>query len=132
MPLTASFDQRRNWVLVRGTGVVGLGDVLDVIRTARTTTERQMSPMLVDVRAATTTMTEEDVERAVDAVRQVVQRGEVRGHVAIAAADDTLYARLLLYETRCAEIGASVIRIFRQLSDAERWLEIVSATRHFR
>jgi hypothetical protein len=35
----------------------------------------------------------------------------------------------LLYEARCAEAGVRVIRIFRKLEDAERWLEIVSAAR---
>jgi hypothetical protein len=36
------------------------------------------------------------------------------------ADDDMLYQRFLLYETECAEIGVRVIRVFRQLEDAER------------
>ena len=32
-------------------------------------------------------------------------------------------------ETQCAEIGVRVIRIFHQLDDAERWLDIVSSAR---
>src|SRR5262249_3763705 len=132
VPLSVFFDQRRRWVLIQGAGTITIDEVVTVIRTARSTVQHQMWPMLVNAHGATTTMTDQDCEAAVDAVRQVIDRGEQRGHVAIAADDDVLYARLLLYETRCAEIGAQLIRVFRQLPDAERWLEIVSAARYFR
>jgi hypothetical protein len=39
---------------------------------------------------------------------------------------------MLLYETRCAEIGVRVIRVFRHRPDAERWLDAVASARHFR
>jgi hypothetical protein len=45
--------------------------------------------------------------------------------------DDVFYARMLLYEARCADVGVRVIRVFRQLADADRWLDIVSAARHY-
>jgi hypothetical protein len=38
---------------------------------------------------------------------------------------------MLLYEAGCADVGVRVIRVFRHLPDAERWLEIVSAARHY-
>ena len=38
---------------------------------------------------------------------------------------------LLRYEARCADISVRVVRVFRQLSDAEDWLEILSAARDF-
>jgi hypothetical protein len=53
----------------------------------------------------------------------------MRGHVAIVASDDAIYNGMLRYETGCAVAGIRVIRVFRQLPDAERWLEIVSAAR---
>src|SRR6185436_7177583 len=96
VPLTVHFDHRRKWVLVRGSGAIAADEILSVIRTARTSVEYQMWPMLVDALEATTTMTDEDIEAAVEAVRQAIATGGRRGHVAIAADDDGLYARMLL------------------------------------
>ena len=56
----------------------------------------------------------------------------MRGHVAVAALDDAVFEGMLRYETRCAEIGVRVIRVFRLLGDAENWLGIVSAARDLR
>lgn len=124
-------DERRKWMLVRVTGVVTLHEALTLIQTARADVAYRMWPMLVDARSATTDATEEDIAKAVAAVRHATELEGPRGHVAVAADDDRLYARALLYEAQCADIGVRVIRVFRQLPDAERWLEIVSATRHF-
>jgi hypothetical protein len=132
MPLDVVFDDARKWVVVRAAGTIGIGEVLQLIQTARADVEHRMWPMLFDARAATTTATVEDVERAVDVVRDAVAMHGPRGHVALVAPDEVFYERLLLYETRCAEAGVKVIRAFRRLADAERWLEIVSAARHFR
>jgi hypothetical protein len=88
--------------------------------------------MLVDAREAIGPVSEQGIERAVAAVQEAVTRGGLRAHVAIAAEDTAVYAAMLRYETRCAEVGVRVIRVFRQLADAERWLEIVSAARDLR
>jgi hypothetical protein len=74
-------------------------------------------------------MTTADAELAVAAVQKTVAQGQQRGHVALVADDDALYRWFLLYETECMKIGVRVIRVFRQIEDAERWLEIVSAAR---
>ena len=74
-------------------------------------------------------MTDADVDQAVAVVRIAARQKQRRAHVAIVANDDQLYRWFLLYETQCAEIGVRVIRIFRQLDDAERWLDIVSSAR---
>ncbi len=117
--------------MVRVTGVLGLDDVLRLIGSARADVEHRMWPMLFDARSATTTTTERDVEAAVVVVAEAVRSQGLRGHVALIADDDVLYARMLLYETRCAEAGVKVIRAFKQRPDAERWLAIVSAARYF-
>jgi hypothetical protein len=124
-------DEARSWIVVRATGSLTLREALSVIQTARNSIDHQTWPMLFDARSATTAMTEEDVEETVAAVRQALRERGPRGHVALVADDDVLYARMLLYETRCAEAGVRVIRAFRELPEAERWLEILSATRHF-
>jgi hypothetical protein len=131
MPVTVIADTRRSWIVVRVTGSLTLDDVLTVIRTARNSVERQMWPMIVDACSATTSMTEDDVAQAAAAVQQAVRERGPRGHLAIVSDDDVLYARMLLYEARCAEGGVRVIRAFRQLPDAERWLGILSAARYF-
>jgi hypothetical protein len=131
MSVVFSYDQSRKWVIVRSTGELTIPDVLALIRTARADVEHRMWPMLFDARSATVRATEADLEQAVAAVAEAVQNQGPRGHVALVADDDTLYERMLLYETRCAEIGVAVIRAFRVLDDAQRWLEVVSAARYF-
>jgi hypothetical protein len=132
MSVVFSYDQSRKWVIARSTGELTIPDVLALIRTARADVEHRMWPMLFDAaRSATVRATEADLEQAVAAVAEAVQNQGPRGHVALVADDDTLYERMLLYETRCAEIGVAVIRAFRVLDDAQRWLEVVSAARYF-
>jgi hypothetical protein len=126
-----TYDDAKTWVMVRVTGVLGLDDVLRLIGSARADVEHRMWPMLFDARSATTTTTERDVEAAVGVVAEAVRSQGLRGHVALIADDDVLHARMLLYETRCAEAGVKVIRAFKQRPDAERWLAIVSAARYF-
>jgi hypothetical protein len=121
----------RGWVVVYGSGCLTIDEMVNLIRTVRAEIAQRMTPMLVDARDATTSATDEDMQRAVAAVREAKAQGP-RGHVAIVAPDDVLYARMLLYEAGCADAGVRVIRVFRQRADAERWLDIVSAARHFR
>jgi hypothetical protein len=123
---------RSGWILVRISGPIDVDEMIATIRTTRAQIETRMVPMLVDAREAVGPMTAEAIERAVAAVHDAVRRGGLRGHVAIVADDDVVYAGMLQYETRCAEIGVQVIRVFRQQPDAERWLEIVSAARDLR
>jgi hypothetical protein len=123
---------RSGWILVRITGPIDVGEMVATIRTTRAQVETRMLPMLVDAREALGPLTDEAVERAVAAVQDAVRRGGIRGHVAIVAHDDAVFGGMLRYETRCAEIGVRVIRVFRQLPDAEQWLQIVSAARDLR
>lgn len=58
-------------------------------------------------------------------------RDHRRGHVALVADDDNLYRCFLLYEARCHDAGVRVIRAFRQLPDAAKWLKIMSAARDY-
>jgi len=129
MPIEAVRDERRRWLLARATGQLSLDETTTFLRTARAKLEDRMWPMLVDARGCKTTMTEADVEPAVAIVRAAARRQERRAHVAIAADDDALYRWMLLYEAKCAAAGVRVIRIFRRVEDAERWLEIISAAR---
>ncbi|HZR23913.1 MAG TPA: hypothetical protein VFA59_10025 [Vicinamibacterales bacterium] len=131
MAVRIEYDAGRRWVLVHASDDLTLDEMLGVLRSARADAEHQMWPMLVDARATRTSLTEEDVLRAVEAVREALQTQGVRGHVAIVADDNVLFDRLLLYEARCAQIGVRVIRVFRQMLDAERWLYIMSATWKF-
>ena len=131
MPLSVTHDHDRRWVVVRATGCVRIDEMLNLIRTVRAQIAHRMTPMLFDATGATTDATDADVRRAVDAVRQAIARGGMRGHVALVADDDTFYARFLSYETECAEADVRVIRAFRLVPDAERWLQNVSSARHF-
>ena len=131
VPITVRTDERRRWIIATVSDTLTLQDVLTVIRTARADIEHRMWPLLVDARTATTDMTEQQVDEAAAAVQRAVQTGGERGHVALATSDDRMYQRMLQYETRCAELGVRVIRVFRQRPDAEQWLALVSAARNF-
>jgi len=130
MPIEVSRDEQRHWLTARATGVLTFDETATFLTTVRAPIELRMWPLLFDARGCTTNMNEADVERAVDIVRAVAQR-QRRAHVAIVADADELYRWLLLYETKAAEAGVRIIRIFRQRADAERWLGIVSEAREW-
>jgi len=121
-------DERRHWLLARASGTLGFDETAAFLTTVRDPIEFRMWPLLFDARSCSTDMTDADVDRVVAIVSETARR-QRRGHVAIVADDDQLFRWLLLYETRVARAGVRIIRIFRQHSDAERWLDIVSAAR---
>jgi len=131
MPITLDRDVRRRWLIAHATGALTIDEVIHFLRTARAPIEYRMWPLVVDARSCETTITDADVESAVAVVRQIGREGQQRGHVALIADDDTLYARFLLYETRCAEEHVRIIRVFRDAPEAEGWLSAVSAAREF-
>jgi hypothetical protein len=128
MPIAVTRDDRRRWLIARASGELTFDETAAFLRTVRDPIELRMQPLLFDARSCSTDMTDADIDRAVTIVREAAQR-QRRGHVAIVADDDQLYRWLLLYETRVAAVGVTIIRIFRQLPDAERWLAIVSDAR---
>jgi hypothetical protein len=132
VPIVVEHDERRRWIIATASGLLTLPDVITLIQTARSSVEYRMWPMLVDAQMATTDMTEADVERAVQAVRQAARVGGLRAHVALVAHDDIVYARMLQYEMGCADIGVRLVRVFRQRPDAEHWLALLSGARNFR
>jgi hypothetical protein len=132
VPFVVERDPQRGWIIVRAKGPLRIDDVLQIIRTARATVANRMVPMLFDGREAQGPITDADLDLAVAAVQEAVKVGGMRGHLAMVATDDGLYEGLLQYEARCADIGLRVMRVFRQVADAEYWLEIMSAARDFR
>jgi hypothetical protein len=129
VPIAVTHDTTRRWLRAHATGSLSIEATTEFLRTARAPIELRMLPLLFDARGCTTSMTAADVDRAVEIVRAVTAQGQQRAHVALLADDDRLYRWFLDYETCCAQLGVRVIRVFRQLPDAERWLEIVSAAR---
>jgi hypothetical protein len=125
-------DEKKCWLRAKATGVLTLDELITFIRTARSSDELRMWPVIFNGDDATTDMKDEDVDRVVDIVMQAIAMTGMRAHVAVATADNRLHRWMLLYEERCAEKGARFMRVFRQHSDAERWLEIVSDARNFR
>ena len=128
--ITTTRDTGKRWLVATATGAISIDEVLHFLRTARAPIELRMWPLLVDATSATTTMADEDVDRAVAVVRDAVDATGPRGHVAMVASSDRLYAWLLTYEIKCADIGVRFIRVFRHRIDAERWLDVMSAARN--
>ena len=132
VPITVERDLNRRWLVATATGSLTIEAVVELLRTARAPVELRMWPMLFDARSVTTSMTDEDVDKAVIVVRKAVETEGARAHVALVADTDRLYAWLLMYEIKCAEIGVRFIRVFRQRHDAEHWLDVMSAARNLR
>ena len=132
MAIALERDEKKCWLRATATGVLTLDDLTTFIRTARSSDELHMWPLIFNGDDATTDMKDEDVDGVVDIVMQAIAMTGMRAHVAVATADNRLFRWMLLYEERCAERGARFMRVFRQQPDAERWLEIVSDARHFR
>lgn len=130
MSIAVVRDEKRRWLRATATDDVTLSDVLTLLRTARSGPELRMWPMIFFGDGASTRMTESDVDRAVAVVAEALATTGTRAHVAVATNDDGLYRWMLLYEAKCADVGARRIRVFRKLDDAERWLDIVSAARN--
>ena len=132
MAIVIERDEPKRWLRARATGVLTLDELVAFIRTARSSDELRMWPMIFIGDEASTTLNDEDVDGVVTIVLQALATTGPRAHVAVATRDDRLYRWMLLYEERCAEKGARFMRVFRQHPDAKRWLEIVSDARNFR
>ena len=132
MAIAIERDEKKCWLRAKATGVLTFDELTTFIRTARSSHELRMWPMIFNGDDATTDMKDEDVDGVVDIVMQAIAMTGMRAHVAVATADNRLFRWMLLYEERCAEKGARFMRVFRQHPDAERWLEIVSDARNFR
>ncbi len=133
MPIVVTIDERSRRVSARATGVVTLAEIFQLAATARAPVERREWALLFDARGATTEETEASVASLVERVKALVAaEGGPRGDVALVADDDQLFAICLLYETRLEEMGFRIARVFRQLGDAERWLDIMTSARRFR
>ena len=130
MPITVEHDLQRKWLVATATGSITIDEVVELLQTARASVELRMWPMLFHGVSATTSMTDEDVDRAVAIVGTAIATTGARAHVALVAGDDRFYAWLLRYEIKCAEVGVRFIRVFRQRPDAEQWLAVMSAARN--
>lgn len=132
MPIALERDNHRHRLTARVTGVLTIQEALEFLRTAWADAAVETWPLIFDSRGATTSMTPEEVESAVAVVDQIRRLSRIpRGHVAMIADDDRLYARMLLYETLLIEMGIRSVRAFRQADAAERWLDIMHAARYF-
>jgi hypothetical protein len=129
VPITIVRDLQRGWLVVTATGALTIDEVVELLRTARAPVELRMWPMLFDASSATTAMSDADVDTAVAVVATAIKTGP-RGHAALVAGDNRLYAWLLMYEVKCAALGVRFIRVFRQRPDAEQWLQVMSAARN--
>jgi len=132
MPITLERDIPRRRFLARVTGLLTIEEALEFLRTARGDPEMATWPLIFDARGATTTVTTDEVASIVDATQEVRGTSTIpRGHVAIIADDERLFERFCLYETRLFAMGIRIVRVFRDCDDAERWLEVMHATRYF-
>ena len=132
VPIALERDQHRRRLMARVTGVLTIHEALVFLRKTLADPAIETWALIFDTRGATTDMTPTDVEAVVATVDEIRRRSTIpRGHVAIIADDDLLYARMLLYETCLTDIGIRSVRAFRQADAAERWLEIMDAARYF-
>jgi hypothetical protein len=132
MPITLERDIPRRRLLARVSGVLTIAEALECLRTARANPDIAAWPLIVDARGATSTLTPDEVESAVEVAKEIRRTNVIPGaHVALVADDDRLFECFRLYETRLFAIGIRAVRVFRNCDEAERWLEVMHATRYF-
>ena len=100
-----------------------------MINTARASVATRMVKLIFDAREASGSMSPDEIGQVVDALEAAMNIGGRRGHAAIVVSDCVVYQAMLDFESRCAVIGITWVRVFSGLPDAERWLRIVSAAR---
>ena len=131
MPIDLDRDLSRGWFVARVTGVLTIEELINFLTTARADVDTRAIPLLVDATGGTTSMTPADVDTAAQIVKRVVATQGMRAHVAVFTTDDAFYRWSLAYEVACMAIGVGVIRVFRQRTDAEQWLTILSTAGRF-
>lgn len=133
MPIRFTVDDKVRRVVARATGDVTLAEFLAFIEKARQPIERREWALLIDARGATTHVDAAALEAIVDRVKVIVAEEPFsRGNVALVADDDRMYSFFFNYETRLTDLGIRLVRVFRQLQDAEEWLTVMSSSSRFR
>jgi len=132
VPIELRVDVAARRLYAKASGVLTLLDCLTFVKTARAPVERRDWPMLFDAMDATTTEGEASIDQLVDEIiKMAAQEPGPRAYVALAAGDDALYRLMLYYEARLTDASIRVVRVFRQVADAQRWLDTMTAARRF-
>lgn len=131
MRATVGRNHRRRWLEAEVSGRIDIEDAIRFLRTVRANPDDSDWPLLFDATSATSGLAAADVDRAVAVVRDALSRSGLRAHVAIVADDPDLHHWFLEYETKCAESGVRVIRVFPERARAEAWLDAVAVARRF-
>jgi hypothetical protein len=119
--ITLVADPARSLLVATADGDLGLGELQEFLRTARTG-ERRDWPLLFDAASATTSVTADQVRALSMLVGAALRVEGPRAPVAMVAAQDALFGVMRMYQTLCEAEGFDSIGVFRVREAAETWL----------
>jgi hypothetical protein len=115
-------DTRRLTILRRG--ILNIDDLIESVIRMRAMNVWSYS-VLVDAREASTNLLPAEAHTLVAKIRTIGD-GRERGPIAVVAADDLTFGMVRMFAALAEPTGMRV-SAFRQVSDAERWLQRMSA-----
>ena len=116
--LECNHDQRR--VTILRSGILNIDDLIESVIRMRALNVWSYS-VLVDARQASTNLSATEARALVGKIRTVGD-GKERGPIAVVATDDNTFGMVRMFAALSEPIGMRV-NAFRQISDAEEWLQ---------
>lgn len=121
--LECNHDKRR--VTILRSGILNIDDLVESVIRMRALNVWSYS-VLVDARQASTNLLPAEARALVGKIRTIGD-GKKRGPIAVVAADDNTFGMVRMFSALAEPIGMRV-NAFRQVSDAEEWLQRMSNT----
>ena len=119
MPITHAVDRERGAITAVASGTIVLADVRQHLVDERRDAGLSY-PELIDARGVTIVFSPADVRTVVELLRDLGAH-QTLGPTAILVSTDYVYGMLRMLEVLVEDVCA--VRPFRELSDAERWLQ---------
>ena len=124
MPTTFECNHDRRRLTILRQGIFNLDDLVESVIRMRETNLWSYS-VLVDARQASTSLLPVEAHSLVARIGDIGD-GKERGPIAVVAADDLTFGMVRMFAAIAEPIGMRV-SAFRQVSDAEQWLQRMSS-----
>jgi hypothetical protein len=121
MPITYERNDKLRRIVVTTIGIVGLDDMLAVIDRQANEDTWQYG-ILYDSRRVASVASQTDVRAGLKHVEMLSRTHGRRGPVAFVTTMPAAYGMVRMYSTLAGQVQQAV-EVFRDLGDAERWLE---------
>lgn len=124
VPIGYTVDREQRRLVAQAAGHLGLADIEGYQR-AKEDDFAQGYDELIDARAATTSLTADEVASLVDHFREPIQSARF-GRIAVVIADEHLLRLVAMFSSLVLPLGM-MIQVFRETDLAEEWLNAEAA-----